>query len=64
MDTTDMEANREKSHFLAEQQDEPKEGAAVEIIRALLRPIWGPASSRRAQPTAEETDPRDGGSRK
>jgi predicted dinucleotide-utilizing enzyme len=35
IDTTVMEASREKSEAIVEQQDVPKEGAAVETIGAL-----------------------------
>jgi hypothetical protein len=35
MDTTDLEANQEKSDDIAKHQEEPKEEAAVETIRAL-----------------------------
>jgi hypothetical protein len=35
-DTVDFEANREKSEAVAEQQDAPKEEAAVETIGALV----------------------------
>jgi hypothetical protein len=35
MNTTDLEANQEKSNAVAEHQEVPKEEAAVETIRAL-----------------------------
>jgi predicted glycosyltransferase len=56
MDSTDLEANREKSEVLAEQQDVPKAEDAVKNIGAPQDGYGGPASSRRAPPTAEETD--------
>jgi hypothetical protein len=50
MDTTELETDPEKTDAAAEQQDVPKEEVAVGTIGAYRRPIWGPPSSRRAQP--------------
>jgi hypothetical protein len=40
VDTTSLEANREKSEAIAEQQEVPKKEAAVETIRALEARYW------------------------
>jgi hypothetical protein len=52
-----LEASREKSDGVAEHQEVPKEAPRSGNYWSTELPIWGPASSRRAPPTAAETDP-------
>jgi hypothetical protein len=56
MNNTVLEVNREHSLSKSDHQEVLKEEAAVKNIRA-LKDLYGPVSSRREPPTAEETDP-------
>jgi hypothetical protein len=50
-----MEANLEETEFRLEHQEVPKEEAVIKTIRA-LKDLYGPTSSHRVSPTAEQTD--------
>jgi hypothetical protein len=52
-----MKAGLEEVKSVADHQQVPKRRDRIENYRSTGRPIRGPASSRGATPTAEETDP-------